>query len=312
MPQICDAKKNSRVIAILTLLDDGRPRKTSDLAAKFGVTNRSIQRDFAAIELLGYDLEFPKKGYVQFAEGVSMKKRPITPKQQQGLKIFKVFSKTLAPDLAKACLSLAKSFEESQKGPEIIPLMPQINSKEGDKYIEEIFEAAEFGHALKIKYFSAESKEKNYEIRPYALLYSEGFIYLLSALWDKPKEKRTYRLDRIKELEHLYDKTFSPPKDISSMVKSHNIWGVAPKKYTNIKLEIKDWAADYFRNFILFKDQKIKERKDGTIELEAKISKFEEVLPQIFRWIPCVRVISPYSLAWEVKSILEEYLKKSN
>lgn len=312
MPQLYDGKKNSRVISIMSMLDDGKPRRTDELAAHFGVNVRSIQRDFKSIRNLGFELEFPGKGLVKFAEGVSLKKRPLSTEQQQGLKIFRVFAKTLAPELARSCEALVKSFEEEKSGPEIIPIMPERNIKDGQKYIDEIFEAIEFAHALRISYQPQDGKKKDYEIRPFALLYNEGFIYVFSALWNRPSEHRTYRLDRIKELEHLYDKTFSPPQNLRSRLKGHNIWGIADRKIINVKLEIDGWAVDYFKNFELFKAQKIKEKKDGSISLEGKISKFEEIIPQILRWMPCVRVVSPAALSAQVRKIVDEYLKKSD
>lgn len=312
MPRKCDTKKNLRVMHIISLLDDGKPRKTSELAARFAVSSRSIQRDYASIELIGYSLVFPKKGYVQFAEGVSLRKRPITAKQQHGLNLFKAFSKSLPSDIAQSCFSLARSFEESRNSAGIIPIMPKVNSKKGIDYIDEISEAVNLGHALKISYLYSNGNEKEHEIRPFALLYSEGFVYVFSSLWEKPSQKRTYRLDKIKKVEHLYEKTFNPPRNIYSMVKARNIWGVSGGRRIEIKLEIRDWAKDYFKNFILFKNQKVKERKDGILELNAEISKFEEVLPQILRWIPCVKVISPPSLIQETRKVVKQYLKQSD
>ncbi len=312
MPRKCDTQKSLRVMQIISILDDGKPRKTSELASRFAVSSRSIQRDFASIELIGYSLVFPRKGYVQFAEGVSLKKRPITAKQQQGLNLFKAFSKNLPPDIAEACFSLVRSFEESRRGAGIIPVMPKVNFKKGSDYIDEISEAVDLGHAVKISYLYSDGKEKEQEIRPLALLYSEGFVYVFSSLWENPSQKRTYRLDRIRKIEHLYEKTFSPPQNIDSMIKAHNIWGVSGGGRIEIKLEIRDWAKDYFKNFILFRKQQVKERDDGVLELKAEISKFEEVLPQILRWIPCVKVISPQSLIQETRKIVEEYLKKSH
>ncbi len=312
MPNYCYEKKNLRVLSIINMLDDGKPRKTIDIANYFSVDARTVQRDLKNVVKLGYEIEYPQKGMVKFAEGVSMKKRFLTSEQQQGLNIFRVFAKTLDPELSKSCEALVKSFEQRDKGAEIIPLMPKRYNKGGGRFIDEIFEAIEFGHALRISYHATGSKKKEYEIKPFALVYSEGFVYVYSAPFSMPSQRRTYRVDRIKKLEHLYDKTFLPIKGIREKLKAHNIWGLSSKKSIEIKLHIDGWAVDYFKNFELFRGQKIEEATKDSIFLTGKISKFEEVIPQILRWIPCIKVLSPKDLSSQVKNMVRAYIQKCN
>ena len=50
-----------------------------------------------------------------------------------------------------------------------------------------------------------------------------------------------------------------------------------------------------------------KENKDGSLILEYKITKEEEILPTIFHWLPHIKVIEPKWLDDKIREILKQY-----
>ena len=74
-----------------------------------------------------------------------------------------------------------------------------------------------------------------------------------------------------------------------------------------IKINIKDktWKIKPLRGQSI-----IGEDKDGSIEIEIKISNNMEILPLILYYIPYIKVLEPQSLADEIKDRVQGYLEE--
>jgi predicted DNA-binding transcriptional regulator YafY len=150
---------------------------------------------------------------------------------------------------------------------------------------------------------------QEFDICPLKIIYYEGFLYVLAFLYNRENSYRTYRLDRIKELEHKRDKVFSFPENLEEILKTHNIWGVAKKKNIKVELNISGWALDYFKTFDIMSDRVERNNSDGSLTLKGKIGNFNEIIPYILRFMPFVKVVKPIELDMEVRKLLKEYIK---
>jgi len=126
--------------------------------------------------------------------------------------------------------------------------------------------------------------------------------------WQRGKHSRSY--DEMQKLTpHL--KRFEPLPGLDKILeKSHSIWGVALEKDRKIqvKLLVKGYALEYFKNQELMADQKVTIQDDGSLIFEAKIADNREVIPHILRWVPHVTVIAPDELKAEITKTIQTYV----
>lgn len=306
-------KKIRRILAIINKLDENKELSVSKLSEEFGVDKRTIQRDLNFIEMI-YNLNREKKGFVSFPEGVGIKRKELNSSQKAALMMVMEVAKNLGGYVENTFLELVKHILGNENfknfSSEIIPVMPaRMSNSQKNSVIDEINEAITFSRVLKIKYLYSDNRIEEKEICPLKILFSEGFLYLLAFPYNKKKEYRTYRIEKIKECEILYEKDFNVPLNLDKIISTASIWGIRTGKKMEIELEIKNWAIDYFKTFKLVNNQKILENPNGTITLKGTIRQFQEILPYILRWMPNVIVRKPKELKDEVKSIITEYLK---
>ena len=116
-----------------------------------------------------------------------------------------------------------------------------------------------------------------------------------------------YNIDNIKTITAT-NKYFEITSDINKILKeSTNIYFEMERKI-KVKLSVAQKAAKYFKVKEYFPLQKItKENKDGSLILECKIAKEEEILPTIFHWLPHIKVMEPKWLDDTVRDILKQY-----
>ena len=69
-------------------------------------------------------------------------------------------------------------------------------------------------------------------------------------------------------------------------------------------------VAEYFRKRTYFPVQKIKkENKDGSLTIESKVGDYMEVISNILRWIPFVKVVGPEDLKKDIKTRIKRYMQ---
>lgn len=114
------------------------------------------------------------------------------------------------------------------------------------------------------------------------------------------------RIDQVR----THAQTFAPVAIDNKLALSPNIW-FDSEQNVEIKLTIAPSIAGYFKEVKFFPYQKIeKELKDGSLLISCKTANFMQVLPQIKRWLPHIKVISPKELKQTLHKQLENYLKK--
>jgi len=304
-------KKLRRLLEIMNILDSQKEVSIKELSNRFNVSVRTIERDLNSIEM-NYPINRTKKGYVSFMEGIGLKKKNISSSQKAVLLMTMQVAKNLGGYLGDNFSELVKHITEMEfSDTDIIPIMPErIDLSDKSNIIEDIKNAISFNHILKIKYLYGDGKEKEIEICPLKILFSDGFLYILAFPYDKKKDYRTYRLDRILSIETINEKYFSVPNNLDKIIRTASIWGIRKGKKIDIELKIKNWAMDYFKNFRVIKNQKVKENSDGSISVYGYINQFQEIIPQILRWIPCIEIIKPEELRTEIKKMVLDYLEK--
>lgn len=314
MAELSDSdKKYYRILNILNRLNAG-PVSTSELAAEFNVSQRSVQRDIERINMTGFSLVCEKRGTYSFAPGTSLKSMRLTDDQVFVLLMMRDKLASLGGPVSEAFNDI---FARVISGTDADPLFYDINTKALASLVKNIYNnisfAVRYRKYIKILY-PGRNGLKKYVLKPLKILTSDTFFYLL-AVPTKKEVLLKYRLDRIMKIEVLAENYELPEnKDIlESLKNATSVWGVNTKTKYNIELEAKGQAADFFRCKIVLPSQSIKECPDGSVRISAKISHEMEVLPLIMQWMPEIKVISPKSLKEKMRermSLAREYIKE--
>jgi predicted DNA-binding transcriptional regulator YafY len=216
-----DTKRLSRLTAILTQLQTKRLLTASELASKFSVSNRTIYRDIKALEQAGVPvLTEEGKGY-SIMDGYRIPPVMFTESEANALITAEQLIQTnkdasFVKDYQDA-INKIKSVLRTNTKEKVNLLSNRVvfrqnaNNNRTSNYLSILQLALTNFNLTKISYRSAETNELTERfIEPFAI-YSTQENWLLIAFCRLRNEFRSFRLDRIQQLEILDDK-FDPHK----------------------------------------------------------------------------------------------------
>lgn len=143
-------------------------------------------------------------------------------------------------------------------------------------------------------------------VQPYRLIHHHGSWYLAAVRKD---QLRTYRISHIQLLPspHEYSQFIPDSKIIKLVEDDDSIWFGQEKK--EVILSVHPDAVSYFKQRRLLPEQKIvDELGDGRLIVSSLISHNMQLLPLVKFWIPHVRIVSPEHLQYELDRELKYYL----
>jgi predicted DNA-binding transcriptional regulator YafY len=298
-------KKMNGVTFILNELNNG-PVKTKDIAKELNCSVRSIQRYIHEISM-NFPIVYDSKNSTYFFQsGYSLEKMKLTSKEA-GL------------------LILTNKFVKSLKNKSITDTFKNLKTRIFEKKAEDVFyikftdnqeyKQNEITSKLERFIINNESIQMRYEgnpkllwnLKPVKIAYFDGFWYLLCiGLNDKIIK---FSINKILFVDTI-NEHFKPIKNLNKLLDdSLNVW-FEPKRNLAVKLKISKNVASYFKQKKFFPEQQIeKENKDGSLIVNCKAVKEQEIFPIIFQWIPHITILEPSSLGKEYKKIITKYLK---
>ena len=286
-----------RLANILTKLNMGYQLSIKELASEFGVSTRTISRDFDRINTylpLLQDNE-NKKFYLDLNY-----LGKIAPKDIRNFAQLSGISH-LYPSLD---MSFLRELLDSRAH--------QIYSAKGYSFED----ASQFKELFKVLGKAIQEqrqigfiyKGEPRLVQPYRLIHHHGSWYLAAVRKD---QLRTYRISHIQLMHatHEYPQ-FIPDQDIVKVVEDDDsIWFGQDKQ--EIILSVDSQVAFYFKQRSILPEQQIvKELNDGGLLVSSKINHDMQLLPLIRFWIPHVVIISPAHLQNELEVGLKEYLER--
>lgn len=144
---------------------------------------------------------------------------------------------------------------------------------------------------------------RNYELKPYKILFHEGFWYLIA---EHENVIKKFCLDFIDHIEIIRSSSFNKEKVDKLLENSRNLWFYDSEK-TKVKVEIKKDFAHYFQRKVLLPNQKIEETlKNGNIVIEFEVYNRGDLASLIFKWIPNIKILSPEKYKKFLAKELEE------
>ena len=286
-----------RLANILTKLNMGYQLSIKELASEFGVSTRTISRDFDRINTylpllqdnenkkfyldLNYLGKIAPKDIRNFAQlsGISH----LYPSLDMSFFFFFLDSRAHQIYSAKGY-----SFEDASQFKELFKVLGKA-----------IQEQRQIGFLYK-----GESRL----VQPYRLIHHHGSWYLAAVRKD---QLRTYRISHIQLMHatHEYPQ-FIPDQDIVKVVEDDDsIWFGQDKQ--EIILSIDSQVAFYFKQRSILPEQQIvRELGDGGLLVSSKINHDMQLLPLIRFWIPHLKIVNPERLQDEMEKGLKEYLER--
>ena len=306
MPKIVNKKqdnsKYNRINQIYEILKNNTHGMTiTELSKELDVSTKTIQRDL--YEVLN---EF---GAIK--EGRTWKINPKLTKDNlaSNEKLILGILDEMAKGAGKVFYSKAHSLLSQVTQQLEHPIFANVNSE----FLEEknmiLFEQMEKAIKQKVEIIFDYEKYQ-FHVKPLKLAFFDGFWYLLALHIGKKDEVfKKYHLKSIKNVQAL-EVNFEIPQIVEDRLRyANSVWFNLDEQFP-VKLFLDKNIRKYFERKPLRGQSITGEDKDGSIQIEIKITNEMEIIPLIFWYIPYIKVLEPQWLADMVKERVENYVKE--
>ena len=315
--------RNAEVIRQWTILRDleaSRRLTIDEMAARTGVTTRTIRRDLEALQAAGFPLfdeTYDGRKYW------TLEHRAFKRLDDTGFTLAELsalyFSRTLVEVLASAPFQkdLRSAFEKlagaltpgMRQFLDRLPLVIQAKAEPGihpaaarGKELSQLLDATLTHRRVAMRYHSFSSdREKDYVIEPYRLVFAQGALYVVAHV-PEYNALRTFAVDRIRSLS-LTEERFEPV-DIAEDTFAHSL-GVHQGPPEHIEIVFEPPIARYVRERVWHASQRVDDEPDGRVRLTLAVSNDWALRSWILGFGPLARVIAPASLAVQILDELE-------
>jgi predicted DNA-binding transcriptional regulator YafY len=297
--------KLNRIFGIIKEIEKGKIICVSDFAKKFGVDNRTVQRDLKDIEeIFGIKRILIKKGCYSFPK---IKKIDVIDKDfekianvfgaldKRVLKYFGVDERVLNRLIDMDFIYLKSS-----------PVEELLNSE-----LEKIKSAIKFKKVLQIKYHS----DKEYffdEFKPYKVVFCEGNWYLCGMSNDEINNGFKFlRVNFIKEIKDT-PKTFKKDRSVEEFIRNFDtLFSKFNVPKFDVVVKVDEEVSRYFKVKKFHPSQKIIE-DNGDLLIKYSVTNEDEIILLAKKWLPYMRVIKPRYIQEELENIAKEFLNSVN
>jgi predicted DNA-binding transcriptional regulator YafY len=326
--------RNAEVIrqwSILRELESSRRLTIDEMAARTGVSTRTIRRDLEALQAAGFplfdDLQDGKRYWM-------LEQRAFRRLDGTGFTLAELsalyFSRTLVECLAATPFrrDVESAFEKlaSALTPGMrqfldrLPLAIQAKPEPGARpaasgasdpreagavsaRVAQLLEAALNHRRLVMRYHSFSSnREKSYAVEPYRLVFAQGGLYLV-AFVPEYDQLRTFSVERILSLS-LTEERFEP-REIDDDAFAHSLGvhqGTAPE---TIELEFDERIARYVKERVWHPSQTVRDLPGGGLAMTLRVSNDWALRSWILGFGQLARVVSPPGLAAQLLDELD-------
>ena len=297
-----DSTKYNRINQVYTMLKNNVHGMTiAELAKELDVSTKTIQRDL--YEVLS-DLGAVKEGRTWKIDP-KLANDDLNTNERLILGILDEMAKGAGKIFYSKAHSLLTQITQQLEHPIFANVNGEYLEEKNIELFENIEKAIKEKNEIKFDY-----EKYNFHVKPLKLAFFDGFWYLLALHIHNNKETfKKYHLKTIRNVQAL-NKTFEIPALVEERLKyANSVWFNLDEQFV-VRLFIDKEVKKYFERKPLRGQTIIGEDKDGSIEIEIKISNTMEILPLILYYIPYIKVLEPQSLANEIKDRVQGYLKE--
>ncbi|MCT7576285.1 helix-turn-helix transcriptional regulator [Aliarcobacter butzleri] len=285
-------KLSTRLSQILIKFNNGDRVTIEDLAEEFGVSKRTIERDFVRFSYL----PIIKENKEFYLEDLAIGKLNF-----DDIKNFAIFSgvKSLFPSLTKQFLAeiltdkINKAFLVSNSGFEDIEKKQEIfynlTSAICDQKIINFF-----------------YNDKARVVKPYKLINTNGIWYLNAT---ENEDIKTYTFSKIKSLK-VTDEKFIQNINILKEIERNEI-NFLSSITKEVHLEIDNSAKEYFLRKKVLSNMKIIDQTNEYFIVSTNVAFDDEILNIVKQWIPYIKIVFPLELQNKLQDTLKNYLLKN-
>jgi len=154
--------------------------------------------------------------------------------------------------------------------------------------------------------FLYERYNRNYTVKPYRIILSDGFWYLLADHEDCLKK---FVVDQVRDIKNTGN-VFEYRDDIDEIIKdANNIWFNEEGK-DEVTVEIDNSIVDYFKRKKCLTNQRIIGENEDSIKVTFEVYNEMDFLLQILRWAPFIKIKNPEYYKQTLKKYLQDSLEK--
>jgi len=296
----------------------------STIAKAFEVTTKTIQRDIEFMcDRMGYPIEWDaeRRGYYYTGPVEHMPMATITEGElvamlvaQKAVEQFKgtPFEKPLANAFAKIAAHLdgpvSVAIGEARAA---ITFRPTGVGRSDLELFRRLSEAVLHSVEIEFDYDKGEDVKglRHRHLQPWHLCCVDNQWYVIGHDMDR-REKRTFAVSRMCAVK-LTKRSFVRPRDFS--IKDHlgGAFGIfAGTGDHRIRLRFLGWASRIVRERFWHESQKLTEGKDGTLEMELRLSGLEEIQRWILSFGDQVEVLEPAELRETISRIARSVARR--
>jgi predicted DNA-binding transcriptional regulator YafY len=205
---------STRMLLLLSLLQDGRAWPGAELAERLGTTPRTMRRDIDRLRELGYPVESARGpgGSYQLTAGQAMPPLVFTDDEAVATVVGLQFAATAEVDGTEGALRKLEQVLPSRLRHRVHAVAATIETVSRttlDQHVLQTLAMAAYTHQdVRFQYTNRAGHGSERRVEPYREVLLDGRWYLLG--WDRDRtDWRTFRLDRIASLE-VPGTTFAP------------------------------------------------------------------------------------------------------
>lgn len=288
-------KLAQRLSHILALLHQGDAIDKHQLAPRFGVDLRTIERDLG--ERLRGIAERNGDGRWQLAQAA----RSTIPARHLHGYAQLVGTAHVFPDTSLRYLLAQLETPEPRRAMRVHPT-PHEDLRERGPHFNRLQAAVEQRHECRFTY-----KGKPRHAQPYRLIHSSGVWYLAA---EEAGRLKNFSVALIERLQVDEARRFTPnPAHQSYIDGKDDVWFTEAS--TEVLLRAAPAIAHYFTRRTLLPQQQQRLDDDGSLLVTTHINHINQLLPVVRYWLPHVRIVSPTNWQQHLEAQLRNYLIQS-
>ncbi|MBN1453871.1 MAG: YafY family transcriptional regulator [Anaerolineales bacterium] len=311
----------TRLITLIMTLQRQPNQKAADLAAKLGVSVRTLHRYFGMLDEMGIPIYAERGPYGGFSLVRGYKLPPLVFTPEEAVAIYLGTSLVsemwgrLYQESAQGALAKLENVLPDEQRNEIAWArrtlvatgMHRADPSAQAPFLEKLRRAAREQRRVDMRYQSTSQAEATQrQVNPYALVHRSGWWYLVGycRLRNAP---RTFRVDRIQSLE-LLSQTFQPPDDFD--IHTYLDSEFADQPVVRAKLRFKAGGASIARSNAAGWDS-LEENPDGSVDVVLSAPDLTWLASMTISFATLVTVLEPPELREMVRewaqAVAEQY-----
>lgn len=290
-----------RLTQIIAKLYQGAKLSNKELSEEFGVSTKTIQRDFSKLVAL-FPIYQDKKLWklessFEFEESLSIEDN-IT------LKLLLQTSKSFDKSFQDRASKLLSRINDNIKS----PIYTKIALEDISSKLSEVNLIEEAINSSKRVTFTYTKDGISFEVKadPYKIVNFDSFWYLVVK---KDGHLRRYYLQNLSDIK-IEEIVFRKSKRIEELINNAiNIW-FDETGDIHVELLVNKKIIDHFQRKSISPTQKIKGYdEEGNMIVSLKITHKNEIIPIIKYWLPYIKVLTPKEINKEIKVELMKFIK---